>query len=333
VFAVAVLGLQFLSGGVFCGDCLCIIILTTPRSNGSIAVTVSQVGGRLVYSTCSLNPIENESVLAAALGRIRSKDIELVPLPSNVQAIPHLAGMTTWGVPDKGYESNGTLFASWEDVLNDTTRVSARNELAKSMFPPPTGEAKNLGLEHSMRILPSPGPGGIDGGGFFVAMFRRKNRMGELAPQPSSSATAATKSAPSGISGGEAKLKMPNGICHGFAKGACKEEQCRFRHIRMCDIPVYSSLKDEYRGRNKPGNASGSIYAPLLLDFKSPWLEIAAFFGLASSKEEAAELGVHPFPLASLCRTNFQKENLQTLLVGPGGMGSVTPPPPPKKKN
>lgn len=40
-----------------------------------------KVGGKLSYSTCSLNPIENEAVVAALLqmypGKIRLLDVEL----------------------------------------------------------------------------------------------------------------------------------------------------------------------------------------------------------------------------------------------------------------
>ena len=67
-----------------------------------------------------------------------------------------------------------------------------------------------------------------------------------------------------------------------------------------------------------------SSYAPVLLDFKSPWLEIANFFGLVTGSDEAARLGVEPFPVGSLCRTNFQKENLQTLYIASQGLRSLS---------
>jgi len=55
---------------------------------------VLQVGGRLVYSTCSLNPIEDEAVVAAALTR-HGDALCLVP-PPPLEGMRKAAGLQTW---------------------------------------------------------------------------------------------------------------------------------------------------------------------------------------------------------------------------------------------
>ncbi|KAF4754477.1 hypothetical protein FOZ62_027833, partial [Perkinsus olseni] len=53
---------------------------------------LAKPGGRVVYSTCSLNPIEDEAVVAAALARFEGK-VKLVPGP---QAVGGRPGLQTW---------------------------------------------------------------------------------------------------------------------------------------------------------------------------------------------------------------------------------------------
>jgi hypothetical protein len=59
-------------------------------------------GGRIVYSTCTFNPIENEAVVAAALSR-HIKQIKIVDVSMEIS--PHLKfrpGLTSWKVYHKG---------------------------------------------------------------------------------------------------------------------------------------------------------------------------------------------------------------------------------------
>lgn len=51
----------------------------------SAAVRLTRIGGRIVYSTCTLNPIENESVVAWALSE----------LPVEVEHLPHWTGWSS----------------------------------------------------------------------------------------------------------------------------------------------------------------------------------------------------------------------------------------------
>merc|ERR1719183_1030232 len=57
-----------------------------------------KVGGRLVYSTCSLNPMEDEAVVAAALVR-HAGAVALVP-PPDLPGFKAARCLERWVVPD-----------------------------------------------------------------------------------------------------------------------------------------------------------------------------------------------------------------------------------------
>jgi multisite-specific tRNA:(cytosine-C5)-methyltransferase len=62
-------------------------------------------GGRMVYSTCSLNPLENEAVIAAAIRECGGKDgnIRLVDVSDQIPQLKRAKGLTKWKVcPGKG---------------------------------------------------------------------------------------------------------------------------------------------------------------------------------------------------------------------------------------
>jgi 16S rRNA C967 or C1407 C5-methylase (RsmB/RsmF family) len=82
------------------------------------AFALLKKGGRLVYSTCTFNPIEDEAVVAAALSR-HIKQIELVDVSTEVS--PHLKyrqGLTSWEVyhRGKGKYHEPAWYQSFKDV-------------------------------------------------------------------------------------------------------------------------------------------------------------------------------------------------------------------------
>ncbi|KAB0399281.1 hypothetical protein E2I00_013139, partial [Balaenoptera physalus] len=108
-------------------------------------------GGRMVYSTCSLNPIEDEAVIASLLEK--SEGLKWMP------------GLTQWKVMTK----DGQWFATWDDVPH-----SRHTQIRPTMFPPKDPEkSQAMHLERCLRILPHH----QNTGGFFVAVFVKKSSM------------------------------------------------------------------------------------------------------------------------------------------------------------
>ncbi|KAI0032587.1 S-adenosyl-L-methionine-dependent methyltransferase [Vararia minispora EC-137] len=125
-------------------------------------------GGQIVYSTCSLNPVENEAVIAEALRTVR--DFELVDTSSQLPALSRRPGLMTWKpAADRSLNFFDT-YEAYIESLPEGKRESAR--LARSHWPPPPGILESLHLERCMRIYPHL----QDTGGFFVAVLRRKQK-------------------------------------------------------------------------------------------------------------------------------------------------------------
>lgn len=134
-----------------------------------------KVGGRLVYSTCSLNPIEDEAVVAAALKR-HGDAIVLVPPPEEVgSGLKAGSGLDKWVVPHP--QKDGEFFESFSDVPAELK--DCKLKLMSTMFPPCQGldpaaaERWATERQHCRRMLPHL----MDTGGFFIAVFEKRSTL------------------------------------------------------------------------------------------------------------------------------------------------------------
>ncbi|CAD6186227.1 unnamed protein product [Caenorhabditis auriculariae] len=123
------------------------------------AAEMLRVGGQMVYSTCSLNPIEDEAVVAQLLREAKGA-LRLVDTREKLPELKRLAGVSTWRVFDKEMRE----FKTPSEVEEKLSKM-----ICASCFPPTEEEATKFHLDYSMRIAPHQN----DTGGFYVALIEK----------------------------------------------------------------------------------------------------------------------------------------------------------------
>lgn len=122
---------------------------------------------RLVYSTCSLNPIENEAVVAAAIREFNSDPynikrglkVRLLDSSKDLNGLKRIDGISWWKVFNREAEE----IAEYDE--NDEKCV----KLSKSMWPPTKEEIEDFKLERCIRVYPHL----QNTGGFFITAFEK----------------------------------------------------------------------------------------------------------------------------------------------------------------
>lgn len=131
-----------------------------------------KVGGRLVYSTCTFNPIEDEAVVANML-RCTHGAMELLDVSTELPSLKRLPGKTSWLVRDK---------AGFSSAFSP----EAPGKLCSSMYPE---DPQPYPLERCMRVLPHHN----DSGGFFIAVLRKVKEIPNVAATSATTKSAATQ--------------------------------------------------------------------------------------------------------------------------------------------
>lgn len=137
-------------------------------------------GGRLVYSTCTFNPIENEAVVAAAVAR-HIKQVRIVDISKEVSpTLKYRPGLTSWEVfhRGKGKRHPQMWYKKFDDVEDWRRKVVKETMFTETYTAENNDEEKAghpekhvdpLGLKHCMRFYPHDD----NQGGFFVCVIEK----------------------------------------------------------------------------------------------------------------------------------------------------------------
>ncbi|KAG9390457.1 RNA (C5-cytosine) methyltransferase [Carpediemonas membranifera] len=123
------------------------------------AFNLLKPGCRMVYSTCSFNPIENEAVVAAMLQHVHGAT--LVDTTGQMPELKRRPGLHAWDV----FNYRSKEYVESFDKLSEEDQ----KKFVATMFPPAAETAADLHLERCMRFYPHDG----DTGGFFVAVIQK----------------------------------------------------------------------------------------------------------------------------------------------------------------
>jgi len=141
------------------------------------AARLLKVGGRMVYSTCSFNPVEDEAVVAELIRRGQGA-LKVVDMSQELPNFQRSPGITSWKVLDLLHKSKETNEKKYQWYSSFSELPARRQEnIRATCFPPSAQELESLHLERCVRVFPHQ----QDTGGFFITVIEK---VAEMPPVP-----------------------------------------------------------------------------------------------------------------------------------------------------
>lgn len=257
------------------------------------ALQMLKVGGRVVYSTCSMSPVEDEAVLATAIERCGGSDkIAIVDSTNYLPGLKRYEGMRSWKIMDK----SGRIWSSYEELMRQRERQPSEvlERLQETMFPP----KNDLHLERCMRVYPHL----QDTGAFFIAILEKKTEI-----KAKGVAEKLKLSRAEAVGLGEVKRSETNGVdascdpldAEDVPSAALHQPNQVLMKRKMEDDREANEIDQESSKRSKAGGSEYDIGRP------HPRIQERHVDALATTKSE--------FDRTANLEQEFQQPNVSTL--------------------
>ena len=251
-------------------------------------------GGRLVYSTCSMNPVENEAVVSAALSL--ASDLSIVDVPDLLPGLVRRPGLTDWIVLDNKLQPapHPNDPAAVKTGVDD--KKGQRKTWSATLWP--KGDEKDKHLDRCLRLYPHL----QDTGSFFVCVLEKATAA---ATEPAAAAEVAVPEA------------APEPVKRAASPSAEESEAKRVKAEEVTDaaepIDVEAAAPVETTLSTLPAEAAGALTGRTQQEFKEePYIYLneddeqvklcADFFDLDPS-----------FPASSLLVRNAEGKALRSM--------------------
>ena len=247
------------------------------------AFQLCKVGGTVVYSTCSLNPIENEAVVTEVLRRAENfspGSIEVLDTHGKLPGFKGRRGLSKWWVlqekaktiSSRGVEGDED-YKDYpaEDLFNIYSEFEEIDEkdkkkLKKSMFSLNEKDMKEkYKIHYSMRVLPHD----QDTGGFYIAAFKKLSYC-YFAEKPAENS------------------KEPKANGEDLAIAALREhhekknEESGDKKEEEVGMVEVKSKNEKKKNKPRPGypNLPKNAYIPFVESMPAHWETICEYYGL-----------------------------------------------------
>jgi len=239
------------------------------------AARLLKVGGRMVYSTCSMSPVENEAVVAELLRATRGA-LEVVDVRNSLAPFKVCEGLRKWRV---AHPQTSHMYSAYAEAI---AGESYDKRLIPGAFAPNESSSISAVLPRCIRILPHMN----DTGGFFVAVLEKVSDV----PQLSTSKT--QESIPIGVeTGSEHRCEscIDDLRAYDSEVDADGEEEERQRQLQKLENAIANGRSEQERtkavARRERVERSGSLarelarYIPAMDAISDEVKSLMSFYG------------------------------------------------------